>query len=1695
MRRFNTVGRSLLFLAVLGVFLPAVAGAVDLNVVGSDGNAVGGYRWLVEEDATYHVEPGVVQPPESVIRFHGSYMPAVAQGDATNSSGITLDPAKRYFVSVLPDAGYAMGGGTVAPGQQSVTIAVNKLPLPTAQITVFAFEDNHPINNSPDFPQEKGLAGFTVVLSDAGGRYGQVGGQLSLDAFGNPLGTDYNPDGSVKTMGSGVIKTDANGYANIKFLVPAKYGVNIVPPPGQGWQQTTTIEGTKTIDAWVKSNEPTTLVEFGLPSTHVFMGFVKPTNDTTVLNGRATITGQVVNFHFSRPPDTSLTAPTHPLTNAWVALNDAAGKGVFAQPCNPATGEFSIPNVSPGTYQIVIWDSFLDLIIAFQTVNVGQTDRTVNIGKVAVNEWFAHLWNFVYFDADKDGFPDELDANGFPVGSEAGMASQNINIRFRDGTVYQALATDGRGFSPLMEVFPFFNWLIAEVDFARFKATGATVAVDAGGAVNPAAPWTFGGRLTPQLQPENGGLPYRTETGPVLLEGFQGFAGLTNVIYWGKAAYDVGENGGISGIVFYSTTRAENDPRFAAGDPWEPGIPRVQVVLYEDKNNDGAIDDLNGDGPTLADVDNYPFGWADGSAPKGNEDEVRCGDGVTFCTGDAVQIATSDSWDDNQPTNCPGDPADPFYLNGKCYDGIRNFNQVRPAVFDGGYAFTSYHPGGIASGSAEVEGLPPGNYIVEAVPPRSAFGAAYKTVKEEDKNVDFGEEFMPSPLLVPAVCVNKDENGGLGHLIPQELSLFPGITTPLYDKLPYPQYRPVCDRKQVTLSGGQNAAADFFMYTDVPITAHYTGIVTNDLGNEFNPNRPNFIEKFGAPFIPVAFRDFNGREITRVYTDQWGLYNGIVPATHTVNAASPSGLGPQMLQVCINDIGPIPDPNNPANMIFDPFFRKEYTQSCYTFQFMTGTTTYLDTPVLQTTAWAGKESFPLDCEFIAGTPVIKSAAGSEGGAYVPAAGQSITIEALGDTTVPNPAYNPFAPVPGSPTIVRDFGFGADQGTGSVKLGTTSLPINNWGNTAITATVPAGTPPGRYQLMVTRGNGRTTEIGVTVTVGPYAGTVRHVTAGPVGTTPIQDAIDAAGSGDLILVHPGIYRELVVLYKNVQLQGSGAPGTIINAVKSPPDKIQLWRQKVEGLVAANPGFLLPNQDSQFSLFPNVGLFPTEQGPGILVLAPSQLVNGVKEPVWGLASSARIDGLTVTTADSGGAILLNGFAQFVEISNNKVFANSGIYGGGIRLGHPATPFAFLGQPVDAKNDNVSIHHNYIAQNGAIGEGGGAAGGGLSLYNGSDAYAVTDNYICGNFSIGAGAGIGHKGLSRNGLISRNDIIFNHSFHQTVNDASGGGIAIDGNVPATGLTAGTGSVTIDANLIQGNYAGAGDGGGIRLFFVNGQDVAASFPNQATWHEINILNNIIVNNMAGLAGAGISMKDAAKVNIISNTVAHNDSTATAGAAGFTGGGGTSTPQPAGIVSRAHSAGLASALRRPNSFADPRLENNIIWKNRSFYYSVAANNGLGGLLPDVGAGATPVYWDLAVLGAPGNARLTPQFCILTDRTGYAGTNLSLDPLFVRDYFNGNTADLIIEDRMTFIQAAAALDEGGNSIEVRLEPVTLVNPATGLTFGDYHIQAGSPAVNNGTSGPFPASVVNFLNRDYDGDPRPNGPRVDIGADELR
>ena len=1687
---------------VIGLAFRPDLHAFTLNVEGCDANNVCtplpvGFRYLVEEDNTTLTIPQTVQinPPSATLAIHKSHAPVVASGSsAAASTPVNVPAGRRYFVTVLPDTGYALGSasnsaieGGALVFRETVTVRLNQHPLPTTQISVFVHVDHNPINNTWDEydgglsgeaipnppPINGGLGGATIYIYDAGG-------QLMFDAFGNPLGTRYDAGGNVISLGTGVITSmtaaDVNdplknpfnlkiGEARIKYLTPGKYGIKVVPPQTDDngnpitWIQTSTIEGTQTIDAWVKANEPTIFIEgFGQGVNHADFGFVKvspeaespiagqsvkvlPWNITNPADpdyvNRAGFTGSIQGTvrlnHFSRPPNLQGNFPGPPVPECWVGLNNPVAapglqpSGLYAAPCDDG-GNFVINNVPPGTYQLVTWDRPLDYLFGFNSVTVppgtGGTGAAVNLGDVLAFRWFGSLEGSVFHDANQNGIRDA---------GETGIAGQNVNLRFRDGSVYQAGPTDATGEYEFPEVFPFFNWLVAEVDFTRFKPTGITTAIDYGGRIT-SQDWPANGNKV--LQPQDPGDPfnvygntgYRTETGPVLTQATQLFLGQTNLIDWGKTTYAASENGGISGMAVYSVTRAENDPRYNAVETWEPGIPRVQVCLYRDSDMNGVIDDVNGDpGVQLCDVDNHPLGWAEGGT-RGPEDLVRSGDGASFSLGDALQVTSTDSWDDNNPSRCVQDlPVVHGIQIPECADSFGTWNQVRPGVFDGGYAF------GSAAGDPD---LLPGTYIVEmAAPP------FYDIVKEEDKNVDFGDPWRPSTLLIPPVCVGTVSNGQPPHVVPNELSLFPGVAidAPLAGST-----TPLCNMKQVTVAPALNAAADFHFLTEVPKAARVVGFVLNDLTAEFNAGSPVFGEKLAAKWIPVAFRDWTGKEITRVYADEFGTYNALLPSTFAVNVPSPSGVSPSMITLVLND--PIrPDGTQ------DPYYDPTYAVSPWTLNYSPGMTTYVDTPIVPIRAFAASGT-GFSTAPASGTPVIRALQGPGADprpvicTNLNALPSTITVTSLGPTVVIDPATGT--------NVTRDYGFGAT--TGSVTLNGTALPIVSWNDGTIVATVPAGSTSG--SIMVTRGGagGLSTEIGVRLTIATCNGNLRTVGAGGSYAT-IQAAIDAALAGDLIMVAPGNYNENVVMHKPVHLQGSGSGSTFINANPNPLDRLQAFHAKVDALGARDfasfllkdpftaaeaPGIYLVGEIS----YPNGNL--QNQLPGTKTLNPG---NPFSTP-----GQASIDGFTISGSKAGGGIFAVAGVSNITISNNNVSNNQGNLAGGIGIGTPDVGF-------DSQNDNVVIRSNKVHANGGV-----DGSGGIALNEGSQNYLVEDNLVTGNFSRFNGGGIAHNGYSPgNNVIRNNRILFNEVFFGALLNTAGdgGGIFVGDSVAGV---EGTGNVTIEANLIQGNLIGAGSGAGIRAFAVNAQDVAAAPADDTNWYRLNIVNNIIVNNVAAVAGAGISLQDVLRANIVNNTIANNDSTAT-GRLAFAPGAVNSTPQPAGISAGVHSAALQALITRPGepTYSNPQLKNNIVWHNRSFFNDASLNGGAGGLAPN----PSGQYWDLGVLNAVGTPpALNPDFSILSALTGpngenyNDGSNFAANPSFVLNYSN-------------VLQSATVVDEGGNNINVLFTPL---DPAA----GDYHITAASPAVNNGSATGAPAA-------DFDGEARSN---VDIGADEV-
>ncbi len=1239
-----------------------------------------------------------------------------------------------------------------------------------------------------------------------------------------------------------------------------------------------------------------------------------------------------------------------------------------------------------------------------------------------------------------------------------------------------------------------------------------------------------------------GGSTGRIDPPWVGVEGFQGFSGQNNFIEFGKTPYQPGENGGIRGHVVYASTRPFDDPDLLVQTQWEPLVPHVTINLYQEGTApDGSKSLKLADTTQTSSFDDWAQGFRSDGMPN-----MNCPGQIT---GDLFYFSLF-----NQPNylnvynQAHGGPAAPTLPNNsqyKCYDGMHNWNQIQPAPYDGMYAFpssTGVNPTNgqsvgtnckicIANPADGTNMLPTGKYVVEVVVP-----PGYELVKEEDKNILIGDNFiapatqqfagfgdifiLPDQAQVassynannaqnPTVSlgttpINQGVPGfpvepvwpcvGEARVVPDYISLFPGSK----EVAPFAgATRNLCDRKEVTLGDQMATTAKFYIFTSTHIASHFTGVITDDFTSEFDPFSPQFGEKFAPPNLPVSIKDWTGAEVSRVYADHWGAYNGMQYSTWEVNPPNPTGYSPTMAIMCMNDAGSGSTP--------DPLFNPGYSQFCYELPFMPGTTSYLDTPVVPTSAFSEGYNHP-DCAYPNATPAISEVDGDRGkGPYVSAPGKSITITALGDQLVQNNGYSgpsattaPF----NQKTVTRHYGFGSAQGT--VTIGGKTAVVTGWSDMSITATVPNNVPacpvqqqaqyggPGQSgspalcgQLVVTAADGQQSVDAVTITIGGKAPTY------VAGT--IQSAIDAAAPGDLIMVPPGVYNELLIMWKPVRLQGVGAVSSVINANTHPAGKLDPWRHRVNclfGLAINGQPYTAAGGSNPYSTGtdacpatgmsyftggpnnPQVDRLPLEgilgwdtsvngnlaqllqeptllgayEGAGITVLSKGvNIPAGATNPFGSGSESAfptgstvltsancgtdaapgspalvpnpyssnfqcnpsAIDGLSVTnSSQGGGGIFVHAWSHNLQIANNRVYNNIGTLSGGINIGQGESPDAYLaGTPADSDpgsclsgagmnpnkqlpycfNLRVNVHNNAVTLNSSIGDelfsGTPAGAGGVSFCTGADYYKFDYNWVCGNMSTGDGGGFAHLGFIWNGEISHNSILFNESTNPTIS-TNGGGLIVMGAPPdgtingvecggtaadadcTPGLSDGTGpGLVINANLIQGNAAESGSGGGLRFQDVDGTEVSLFPTSPSQWYNVKVTNNIIANNVAGWDGGGVSLQDALAVDFVNNTVISNDSTASAGplfntlgsplasapgASNQTSAGGTSSlPQPAGLVAIQNSPQLVASFagitkitcpaNHPGctSFSNPYLANDIFWQNRSFFIGVGA----------------------------------------------------------------------------------------------------------------------------------------------------------------
>ncbi|MDE3158991.1 MAG: hypothetical protein KGM92_09510, partial [Acidobacteriota bacterium] len=985
-----------------------------------------------------------------------------------------------------------------------------------------------------------------------------------------------------------------------------------------------------------------------------------------------TVKGFVSTTRMSRTPDERLYGSgdnsSFSFTQCYVSFGDPDGEDFAFTKC-AADGSFTLTGLPDGNWRVTVFDQWNDMLVDGLSTPVGlgsgfsackgntssTAAGTCDLGQLPTNQWQANIYTSTFFDANGDGVRDN---------NEAGLTLVPTNIRFRDGSYSNFNNTDLNGNAGFNEVFPLFSWYVIETDSTRYKTTGTHVVYDAGGPAdgtlttcggsingagyppcgnstiahfmaNTAEPTAVAlpsilrvpgayycanadctGAPAPLTPGGPGGSTGRIDPPWVASEGWQGFSGQNSFLEFGKKPYALGENGGIHGEVNYASTRPFDDPQLILHVSWTPNVPNVTVNLYQEGF---AADGVT---PTLRLVDTTKTSswddWAQGFRSD-NMPNMSC---PGQSTSDLFYFTLLNQPDYLDVYNSQHRGTAPHTIPNnsqfKCYDGMHNWNQLQPAVYDGMYQFPSVT--GINPTTGKPAGtncticipnpdttdpyrngtpmLPAGKYVVEVVLP-----PGYELVKEEDKNILIGDNYIApvtqqfgglgSIFIIPdqaAVGASYNANNaqnpttdlGTQHLVRGEgdtgsvEQFWPCVgelrVVPDYMSIfPYAQEvaafagatRNLCDRKEVTLQDQESALAKFYIFSSTHVASHFTGVITDDFTSEFDPFSPVFGEKFSPPDMPVSIKDWAGNEISRVYADHWGTYDGLTYSTWEVNPPNPTGYGPTMMVTCMNDPGPILDTratiNGAANptynqMITDPLFMQGYSQFCYEIPFMPGQTQYMDTPVVPTAAFEGAGYNNVDCSYPDATPAVKEVDGDGLGPWVSAAGHTLTIRALGDQMVPNYAYaGPRATTApyNQKTVKRHFGFGAQctapsatsatcNTLSSVTIGGVAATISNWSDTQIQVTVPATGNLNRNQvqpclvqqqaqyagragqtnygvaycgeLVITAGNGRRSVDTVTVTVGGRAPT--HVAP----SVSIQTAIDAAAPGDLMIVDP-------------------------------------------------------------------------------------------------------------------------------------------------------------------------------------------------------------------------------------------------------------------------------------------------------------------------------------------------------------------------------------------------------------------------------------------------------------------------------------------------------------------------------------------------------------------------------------------------
>ena len=1062
------------------------------------------------------------------------------EGDLDLDTALSDLPQGRYLISVLAD-GFKIDGEHFEvpfPGDGQVTVRMQPTPLPTATIQAQVFADTAQVNGQFD-TDEVGLAGFEGHIKDILGEVStDIFGNPLCTTYvtgSGPNGWEWQDDGPVVDQIGGSCLSDASGLLTIPNLGTNRYTLLVVPPDAnqsqgeQTWIQTTTLEGNHDWDAWVMegaSGADTEFVVRGEPFPAIIFGFVPaptprkpsngskagwfppfnpqgnaddwvyvpasgpPTNPTPpswhgpALNGtRPGLVKGVVSAVKVYTPTTggypvgeavwgglNGAKMDHPIKNAWVVLNDldSGDQVVWIGQAN-ADGAYNIPNVPPGTYSLTYWDEPQDYILDIVNVTVGPgptgNGEVVDTGIGPLAGWWTTFEGTVFNDTNRNGVKDP---------GEPGVPNYTLTLRRRENSLMDrgttTVTTDQSGHYFFESAYPLTEWVVMEAYSDLWYTTGVTYQSD-----NQPTPTTVVGAGVD------------VSTLPII--------GLGGSMDWGVHAYDPTgascapagsyencldpRNGGIVGTVSYDTTRNELDPRYAAVEDWQPGVPDLTVDLYQ------PID--CGTHPTAPcdEAGDYELAL-DGSLAHGDN---------------PINSYITETWE--RPTDCVARKIDgspltypldqqvlPTDAGAQCLEGPLMGVQYQTgfSTVDGNYGFAdgcfvsgfgSFDAEGstVCADSAESPApLPAGDYLVKVNIPDDAMGnPTYKFTREEDINIGNGDAFIPQQTVptcagsLHTVDVAGIAPNNVGPVtIPDPSGLNPSstITVPASEPTvndtfandvggsPYEgTQKPLCDTKLVTLSNGRSVVPTFNVFTDVPLPGRFFGLLVDDLNFSSDPTSLLFGEKRGIPFAPVGIYDFMDEHVTTVETDFNGIYDVLLPSTNRINCPTPSGVCTNVYRFVGND------PGYPGRL--NPNYSTQYRTIAAEFEAMPGSIIPADNAPTQM-----------------GTSIQLPGGQTN---------QQVTCP-VNDPTAPTTpelfrVSKPYADLRTGLLADRQFsidgqGFGS-SGTVTLDNGAIVLPTAGWTDRHIDVTVPSTTAGGVHRLTITRADtGRQTINGLT-----------------------------------------------------------------------------------------------------------------------------------------------------------------------------------------------------------------------------------------------------------------------------------------------------------------------------------------------------------------------------------------------------------------------------------------------------------------------------------------------------------------------------------------------------------------------------------------------------------------------------------------